>query len=143
MSEQTHRDRIAIDDPATERVNQPGREEGVVRAGAHPVEHEEPADWGWHGQTGRKGRIGAWIAVLVTLSYLVGNHEGRVEDLCGAGHRAPAHRDPGLGHLPQEERLAQPLTRSPNAREGRFPHGEPALVASGQATATPIAEPIR
>ncbi len=81
MSEQTHRDRISIDNPGTERVNQPGREEGVVRAGAHPVEHEEPADWGWHGETGRKGRFGAWIAVLVTLSYLIGNHEGRVEDL--------------------------------------------------------------
>ena len=81
MSEQAHRDRISIDDPATQRVNQPGREEGVVRAGSHPVEHEEPADWGWHGETGKKGRIGAWIAVLVTLSYLIGNHEGRVEDL--------------------------------------------------------------
>jgi hypothetical protein len=81
VSEQTHRDRIAIDNPDTQRVNQPGREEGVVRAGAHPVEHEEPADWGWHGQTGRKGRIAAWLAVLVTLSFLVGNHEGRVEDL--------------------------------------------------------------
>ena len=82
MSEQTHRDRISIDHPGTERVNQPGREEGVVRAASHPLtEHEEPADWGWHGETGRKGRVGAWIAVLVTLSYLVGNHEGRVEDL--------------------------------------------------------------
>ena len=81
MSEAVHRSRTAQDDHATERVNQPGREEGVVRAGAHPVEHEEPADWGWHGQTGRKGRFGAWIAVLVTLSYLIGNHEGRVEDL--------------------------------------------------------------
>jgi hypothetical protein len=81
MSEAVHRSRIAQDNPATERVNQPGREEGVVRAGAHPVEHEEPADWGWHGQTGRKGRIGAWLAVIVTLSYLVGNHEGRVEDI--------------------------------------------------------------
>lgn len=81
MSEALHRSRIAQDDPATERVNQPGREEGVVRAGAHPVEHEEPADWGWHGESGKAGRIGAWIAVLVTLSYLIGNHEGRVEDL--------------------------------------------------------------
>jgi hypothetical protein len=81
VSEQTHRDRISIDNPGTQRVNQPGREEGVARVGAHPVEHEEPADWGWHGQTGRKGRIGAWLAVIVTLSYLVGNHEGRVEDL--------------------------------------------------------------
>lgn len=81
MSEAIHRNRIAQDNPATERVNQPGREEGVVRAGAHPIEHEEPADWGWHGQTGKKGRVGAWIAVLVTLSLLMGNHEGGIENL--------------------------------------------------------------
>ncbi|WP_051515739.1 DUF2631 domain-containing protein [Candidatus Blastococcus massiliensis] len=81
MSESTHRSRIAQDNPSTERVSQPGREEAVVRAGAHPVQHEEPADWGWHGETGKKGRIGAWIAVLITLSFLIGNHEGRVEDL--------------------------------------------------------------
>mgnify|MGYP000265236872 CR=1 FL=1 len=82
MSEQAHRDRISIDSPATERVNQPGREEGVVRADARPLmEHEEPADWGWHAETGKLGRAGAWIAVLVTLSFLIGNHEGRVEDL--------------------------------------------------------------
>ena len=85
VSDALHRSRIAQDNPATERVNQPNREEGVVRAGAQPVQHEEPADWGWHGQTGRKGRVGAWIAVLVTLSYLIGNHEGRVEDLWVAG----------------------------------------------------------
>ena len=65
----------------TKRVNQPGREEGVVRVGDHPVEHERPEDWGWHGETGKKGRIGAWIAVFVLLTYLLGNHEGRMEDL--------------------------------------------------------------
>ncbi|SFE74776.1 DUF2631 domain-containing protein [Blastococcus tunisiensis] len=65
----------------TQRVNQPGREEGVVRVGEHPVEHEQPADWGWHAETGGKGRIGAWIAVLVLCSYVLGNHEGRMEDL--------------------------------------------------------------
>ncbi len=81
MSDALHRSRIAQDNPATERVNQPGREEGVVRAGAQPVQHEEPADWGWHGETGKKGRIGAWIAVFVLLTYLLGNHEGRMEDL--------------------------------------------------------------
>ena len=47
----------------TQRVNQPGREEGVVRAGEHPVEHEHPEEWGWHGETGQGGRIGAWLAV--------------------------------------------------------------------------------
>ena len=80
MSEQTHRDRITTDHPDTERVNQPGREEGVVRHGSHPIEHERPEDWGWHGETGRAGRIGAWLAALITLTYLIGNHEGRVED---------------------------------------------------------------
>ena len=53
----------------------------MVRADSHPVEHERPEEWGWHGETGRAGRIGAVIATLWTLAYLVGNHEGRVEDL--------------------------------------------------------------
>jgi hypothetical protein len=65
----------------THRVNQPGREEAVVRADAHPVEHERPEDWGWHGETGKWGRFGAWIAVLFTLALLFGNHQGKVEDL--------------------------------------------------------------
>ena len=88
MSESTHRSRIAQDNPLTERVNQPGREEGVVRAGAHPVVHEEPADWGWHGETGKWGRRGGWLTVLIMLSYLIGNHEGRVEDLWVLGFAA-------------------------------------------------------
>lgn len=65
----------------TQRVNQPGREEAVVRAGEHPIEHERPEDWGWHGETGKKGRIGAVIAVLILLSFIIGNHQGKVEDL--------------------------------------------------------------
>ena len=73
VSEQTH--------PDTSRVNQPNREEAVVRHDAQPVEHERPEEWGWHGETGRAGRIGVVIAILWTLAYLVGNHEGRVEDL--------------------------------------------------------------
>ncbi|NEK57556.1 DUF2631 domain-containing protein [Geodermatophilus sabuli] len=80
MSEQTHRDRITTDHPATERVNQPGREEAVVRADATPVEHERPEEWGWHGETGRFGRVASWVAILFLLAYLVGNHEGRMED---------------------------------------------------------------
>ena len=81
VSEQTHRDRMSIDHPGTSRVNQPNREEGVVRHDAAPVEHERPEEWGWHGETGRAGRVGAWIAVLFVLAYLVGNHEGRIEDI--------------------------------------------------------------
>ena len=65
----------------TQRVNRPGHEDAVVRAGAHPVAHERPEEWGWHGETGKLGRVGAWIATLILLSFLVGNHEGRMEDL--------------------------------------------------------------
>ena len=81
MSESTHRSRIAQDNPATQRISQPGREEAIVREDAHPVEHEQPEDWGWHGETGKSGRIGGWIAVLSMLTYLIGTHEGRMEDL--------------------------------------------------------------
>jgi hypothetical protein len=65
----------------TQRVNQPGREEAVVRTGEQPIEHERPEDWGWHGETGRFGRIGGWLTVLIVLAFLVGNHRGRVEDV--------------------------------------------------------------
>ncbi|SET65814.1 DUF2631 domain-containing protein [Geodermatophilus poikilotrophus] len=88
MSEQTHRQRISVDHPGTGRVNQPGREEAVVRADSHPVAHERPEEWGWHGETGRWGRIGAVIVTLFMLSYLIGNHEGRVEDLWVVGTAA-------------------------------------------------------
>ncbi|MPQ97244.1 DUF2631 domain-containing protein [Modestobacter sp. I12A-02628] len=62
--------------------NEQSRDEvAIVRPGSEPVTHERPEEWGWHGETGRKGRIGGWIMVSVILSYFVGNHEGRVEDL--------------------------------------------------------------
>jgi hypothetical protein len=80
VSEQ-HRARVAQDNPATTRVNQPNREEGVVRAGAHPIEHEQPEDWGWHGRSGKWAQIAGWLTVLAMLSYTWGNHEGRMEDL--------------------------------------------------------------
>jgi hypothetical protein len=67
--------------PLTERVNQPGREEGVVRKGEHPVEHERPEDWGWHGEMGKWGRRTWWIAPLFVICYLFGNHEGNVENI--------------------------------------------------------------
>jgi hypothetical protein len=65
----------------TERVNQPGREEAVVRTGEHPVEHERPEDWGWHGEIGKWGRRTWWIAPLFLLAMLKGNHQGNVENI--------------------------------------------------------------
>jgi hypothetical protein len=65
----------------TQRVNQPGREEGVVRADAHPVEHERPEEWGWHGEMGKWGRRLAIIPILFLLAMLYGNHRGKLEDI--------------------------------------------------------------
>ena len=62
-------------------IEQSDREEGIVRAGSTPIEHERPEDWGWHGEAGKAGRIAGWLMVVVLLTLLVGNHEGRVEDL--------------------------------------------------------------
>jgi hypothetical protein len=62
-------------------IEQPDREAGIVRAGALPIEHERPEDWGWHGEAGKAGRIAGWLMAVALLTMLVGNHEGRVEDL--------------------------------------------------------------
>ena len=67
--------------PAVHAVAQPGREMAHVAPDAHPVEHERPEEWGWHGETGKWGRIGGVIATLFMLAYLYGNHEGRIEDI--------------------------------------------------------------
>jgi hypothetical protein len=62
-------------------VEQPAREEGVVRAGETPVEHERPEDWGWHGEAGKTGRILGGLMIIALLVMLFGNHQGRIEDL--------------------------------------------------------------
>jgi hypothetical protein len=80
VSEQ-HGPGVRQHNPLTTRVNQPGREEGVVRAGAHPIEEERPEDWGWHGHAGKWGQIAGWLGVLSLLTYLWGNHEARMEDV--------------------------------------------------------------
>jgi hypothetical protein len=72
----------------TQRVNQPGREEGVVRTDAHPVEHERPEEWGWHGEMGTWGRRLTIIPILFLLAMIFGNHQGRMEDLWLVGFAA-------------------------------------------------------
>ena len=81
MSTVTGADRLSRSAASAQPISQPGREEGYVAPGAHPVEHERPEDWGWHGETGKWGRVGAWFSVIALLSFLIGNHEGRVENL--------------------------------------------------------------
>ncbi|SDO26520.1 Protein of unknown function [Klenkia soli] len=63
-------------------VAQSNREEAIVRAGSEPVhDADRPEDWGWHGETGRKGRIGVFFAALVLFSMQFTNHEGNVENI--------------------------------------------------------------
>ena len=62
-------------------IEQSTREEGIVRAGSTPIRHERPEDWGWHGEAGKAGRIAGYVIIVFLLVMLVGNHEGRVEDL--------------------------------------------------------------
>src|SRR4051812_1145931 len=76
VSESTHQPRVAQHDPATERVNQPGREEAVVRTAAEPITHERPEEWGWHGEMGRWGRIGGGGAGVGAGPLLVGRPPG-------------------------------------------------------------------
>ena len=69
------------DNPATTRVNQPGREEAVVRAGEQPIEHERPEEWGWHHQMGGLGRKLIVLPLIFLVAMLWGNHRGRIEDV--------------------------------------------------------------
>ena len=62
-------------------IEQSTREEGIVRAGETPITHERPEDWGWHGESGKAGRIAGIVTIVVLLLLIIGNHRGRVEDL--------------------------------------------------------------
>jgi uncharacterized protein DUF2631 len=62
-------------------IEQSTREEGIIRAGETPVMHERPEDWGWHGEGGKTARITGYLMIVFLLVMLIGNHEGRVEDL--------------------------------------------------------------
>ena len=38
----------------------------------HPEDH--PSDWGWHGEWGRVGRVGAWVATAVLILMTTTTH---------------------------------------------------------------------
>jgi hypothetical protein len=65
----------------TQRVNQPGREEAVVRTDEQPVEHERPEEWGWHGEMGKWGRRLTIIPIVFLVAMVFGNHRGKLEDI--------------------------------------------------------------
>jgi hypothetical protein len=62
-------------------IEQSAREEGIVRAGETPVQHERPEEWGWHHEMGKYGRYALVLPIVFLLAMLFGNHDGRVEDV--------------------------------------------------------------
>lgn len=42
---------------------------------------EPSAEWGWHGGFPRGSLIAGWFSVFAMLIMLIGNHQGRVEDI--------------------------------------------------------------
>lgn len=42
---------------------------------------EPSAEWGWHGTFPKGSVIMGWISAVIILLMLIGNHEGRVEDI--------------------------------------------------------------
>lgn len=48
---------------------------------AHDPHAEPSAEWGWHGGFPKAARVGGWIVAVIIFLMLIGNHQGRVEDL--------------------------------------------------------------
>jgi hypothetical protein len=42
---------------------------------------EPSAAWGWHGGFPKASLIAGWVSTIIVLLMLIGNHQGRVEDL--------------------------------------------------------------
>ena len=64
------------------------QEDGVARNSRELAQrpavdpHDEPsAEWGWHGSFPRGKAIAGWFTVFALLIMLIGNHQGRTEDL--------------------------------------------------------------
>ena len=44
-------------------------------------EEEPSVEWGWHGGFPRGMLVAGWFSVAALFAMLIGNHEGRTEDL--------------------------------------------------------------
>ncbi|WP_448615989.1 DUF2631 domain-containing protein [Modestobacter sp. URMC 112] len=62
-------------------VEQSAREEGIQRAGAVPIQHESPEEWGWHHEMGKYGRLALVLPIVFLFAMVFGNHQGDVENL--------------------------------------------------------------
>lgn len=60
---------------------------GTTEVAAHGT-HETPEDWGWHHEFKHATPALGWLMTVAMLLFLIGNHEGRVEDLYLLGFAA-------------------------------------------------------
>ncbi len=44
-------------------------------------QQEPSVEWGWHGGFPRGTRVAGWLTAAALLFMLIGNHQGRIEDL--------------------------------------------------------------
>lgn len=55
----------------------------VEKRTSHAVDpHDEPsAEWGWHGTFPKGIQAAGWFCTIAMVAMLIGNHEGKTEDL--------------------------------------------------------------
>ena len=46
------------------------------------------AEWGWSGESPKAAKVAAVFVIIALLSLMIGNHQGRVEDLFCIGFAA-------------------------------------------------------
>ena len=46
------------------------------------------AEWGWSGESPKAAKVAAVVVIIALLSLMIGNHQGRVEDLFCIGFAA-------------------------------------------------------
>ena len=67
-------------DNGQELAHRNGHPPVLSSTGVDPAD-EPSALWGWHGSFPRGSIIAGWFAVAALLIMLIGNHQGRVEDV--------------------------------------------------------------
>lgn len=58
----------------------PGLQRAIARSKVDPAD-EPSVGWGWHGDAPAVFQAAGWFFTVLVFAYLIGNHEGNVENL--------------------------------------------------------------
>ncbi|AEF40038.1 DUF2631 domain-containing protein [Hoyosella subflava] len=58
----------------------PGLERAIARSNVNPAD-EPSVGWGWHGEAPKAFQIVGWLFTILVFAYLIGNHDGNVENM--------------------------------------------------------------